>query len=130
MAVTTYSEMPQLIVLGGGELVCLSQPGTTPTPWITGTITLSELASFIISGGFATAPTMRQLFAAMAADNVMVIAFEQLPSDITSSYNIAWNSAFRMPITDPFVTGFLQPALGYSPSQMTALFAQALTFPA
>lgn len=130
MAVTTYSEMTPLITLSGAELLCLSQPGVTPTPWITGTITISDLIGFINSGSVGIQPTMRQLLAAMASQSVMVTAFEQLPADITDPDNIAWNHAFRMSLTDTFTTGFLQPSIGYSDLQMIELFAFSLTFPA
>ena len=62
-------------------------------------------------------------FAAMAAAGVMVTAFNALPGSITNTYNIAWNHAYRMSINDPFITGFLEGAIGYSPAQMAALFA-------
>jgi hypothetical protein len=73
---------------------------------------------------------MRQLVAAMAGQGTLVAVYEALPSDITNSYNIAWSHAYYMGITDPFITGFLQPTLGYTTAQMQALFTLALTYPA
>ena len=75
-------------------------------------------------------PTMRQLIAAMGSQAVLVSVQNAVPADITNAYNIAWTHAVYMPLTDPFVTGFLQPTLGYSGAQMTTLYALALTFPA
>lgn len=72
---------------------------------------------------------MRQLKAALAAQNVIIEVYQALPADIANSYNIAWASASVMTLTDPFVTGFLQPTLGYSTPQLDALFSLALTFP-
>lgn len=129
MAGTTLDAIPPAISLNGNELVWLYQHGNDVTPWIGVSCTVGLLASFF-AGINSVTPSMRQLFAAMANQGVMVTAFEQLPADITDPDNIAWNHAFRMSLTDTFTTGFLQPAIGYSDLQMIELFALALTFPA
>jgi hypothetical protein len=126
--VSTYIDFAPAIALNGNELVLIYQQGNNVTPWITVNCTTGQIAN-LLNGGVSNTPSMRQLFAAMAFQNVMVSAFEQLPSDITNTYSIAWNHAYRMPINDPFVSGFLQPALGYTGAQMTSLFALALTYP-
>lgn len=128
MAGVTLNEIPVAVALNGNELLWAYQQGNNVTPWVGVSVTSGQLAS-LISGIGTTTPSMRQLFAAMANQGVMYSTFIQLPGDMTNSYNIAWNHAYRMAITDPFVTGFLQPALGYSSAQMAALFALALTFP-
>jgi hypothetical protein len=131
MAGTTLDVLPPAVALSGGELVWLYQPGLNPlvTPWIGVRCTTQQIANLLTTtGGFGVC-SMRQLFAAMAAAGVMVTAFEALPGDITNSSNIAWNHAYRMIISDPFITGFLQPAIGYTNAQMTALFAAALSYP-
>jgi len=132
MSGVTLDQLPPAIALTGAELVWVYQAGPNPlvTPWIGYRCTTSQIANLLTtaSGGSSTC-SMRQLFAAMASQSVMVTAFEQLPADITNTYSIAWNSAYRMSIADPFITGFLQSALGYTGAQMAALFALALTFP-
>lgn len=129
MAGTTLDQLPAAISLNGSELVWLYQPGPNETtPWIGVRCTTFQIAD-LINGSNSQSVSMRQLFAAMAQDNVLVTAFEALPADITNSYNIAWNRAYRMSLSDPFVTGFLQPTLGYSASQIAALFLLAATFP-
>ena len=131
MAAVTLDQLPPALYLSGAELVWLYQVGPTEaTPWIGVNCTVGDLAAYIVSGGFSSQPTMRQLLAAMAGENVLVSAAEALPSDITNEYNIAWNHAFRMSLSDPFITGFLEPTLGYSQDQMQALFTLALTYPA
>jgi hypothetical protein len=133
MAVETISQLPQIFALGGNELFIISQPQTPPTavPWVSYAVSISTIKSFIQGTGAVVGTcTMRQLKAALAAQSVMVQVYDALPSDITNQYNIAWASGATMTLTDPFTTGFLQPTLGYSAGQMTALFALALTFPA
>lgn len=131
MAGVTLDQLPPALYLGGAELIWLYQPGPTEaTPWIGVSCTVADLISYINSGGFSTQPTMRQLLAAMASQGVFLTAFQALPADVTDPNNIAWNHAFRMTLSDPFITGFLEPTLGYSQAQMQALFTLALTFPA
>ena len=131
MAAVTLDQLPPAIFLSGNELIWLYQVGPTDaTPWIGVNCTVGDLAGYIQNGGFSSQPTMRQLLAAMASQNTLVGVAQAVPSDITNSYNIAWNHAFRMSLSDPFITGFLEPTLGYSQSQMQALFTLALTFPA
>lgn len=124
---TTLNDLPPVLGLNGTELFFLYQYDSLISQWITYSCTASQLFDGGTSG--ASTCSMRQLFAAMADEDVLVDAFDQLSSDITNTYNIAWNHAYRMTITDPFITGFLQPALGYSDVQMIALFVLALTFP-
>ena len=130
MAGTTLDALPPAIALSGNELVWLYQPGTNPltTPWIGVRCTTGQIAN-LLSGGGAASCSMRQLFAAMAAAGVLVTADQAVPADITNSSNIAWNHAYRMTITDPFITGFLEGAIGYSAAQMAALFVAALAYP-
>ena len=125
---TTLNNLPPVLALNGSELFFLYQYDPAISTWITYSCTAEQL----FNGGFdgASVCSMRQLFAAMADQDVMLTAFDQLPADITNTYNIAWTHGYRMTITDPFITGFLQPAIGYSDAQMVALFALALTFPA
>lgn len=131
MAGTTLDQLPPAIALTGAELVWIYQQGTNPlvTPWVGYRCTTSQIANLLSTGGGVGVCSMRQLFAAMANQNVMTTAFNQLPGDMTDANNIAWNHAYRMMISDSFVTGFLQPAIGYNDVQMVALFALALTFP-
>ena len=128
MAGTTLDELPSATSLSGQELLWVYQPtGNSQAPWVGLSCTSSQLATLPPVGG--TTVSMRQLFAAMAADDVLVTAFEALSGDITNAYNIAWSHAYIMTIGDPFVTSFLMPAIGYNTAQMQALFAFALTFP-
>lgn len=131
MAGTTLDQLPPALALSGAELVWLYQPGPNPlvTPWIGVRATTQQIALLLTTGGSTGGCSMRQLFAAMAAAGVMVTAFEAVPADINDSNNIAWNHAYRMTISDPFITGFLQAAIGYTSVQMAALFAAALAFP-
>lgn len=131
MAGTTLDQLPPALALSGAELVWLYQPGPNPlvTPWIGVRCTTQQIALLLTTGGSTGVCSMRQLFAAMAAAGVMVTAFEALPADITDPNSIAWNHAYRMTIGDPFITGFLQAAIGYTSVQMAALFVAALAFP-
>lgn len=133
MAGQTLDTLPPAIALNGGELMWLYQQGPTEvTPWVGVRATTGQIAALAsegIVGPVGSICSMRQLLAAMAFEGVMVLAFNSLPADITNSYNIAWSHAYKMTITDPFVTGFLQPAIGYNNEQMIALFILALTFP-
>ena len=129
MAVEKYSQMAPAIALAGNEIVCISVPQTFgPVPYVTMTTTVAQIAN--IYNGFTTVTvSTRQLLAAMASDGVLYTAFDTLPPDPANSYNIAWWHSFRLAINDPFVTGFIQPAIGYTTAQMQALFALAATFP-
>jgi hypothetical protein len=132
MTGTTLNNLPPAIALSGAELVWLYQPGPNPlvTPWIGVSCTTSQIANLLTtSGGGSSTCSMRQLFAAMANQSVLVLAFGSLPGDQTNQYNIAWYHAYRMTITDPFITGFLEPAIGYTGAQMAALFVLAQSFP-
>jgi len=130
MAGTTLTAIPPALALNGSELVWIyQQTGNPVNPWVGLRCTTSQVANLLTVGTLSNSISMRQLFAAMASQGVMVTAFEALPADITDSNNIAWQHAYRMTITDTFITGFLQPAIGYSTAQMQALFALALTFP-
>lgn len=124
----SLSQQPLAIGLDGTELVLISQAGNVAVPWVTKATTVAAIGGYI-NGVFGTAVSMRQLLAAMAQTGVYFTAFRKLPADQSNSYNIAWNHAYRMPITDPFITGFLQPALSYSDAQMVALYTLALTLP-
>lgn len=129
MAVTTLNDLPPALALTGAELCFIYQYDLLLEEWITYSCTTSQIALLTSSEGGAGICSMRQLLAAMASLDIFYGAYEQLPADVTNTYNIAWNHAFRMTIADPFITGFLQPALGYDTIQMTALFVLALTFP-
>jgi|SRR6185437_3207801 len=133
MAGTTLDELPVALALNGGELVWLYQQGPTEaTPWIGVRSTTSQIATFINytlnlpSSGYIS---MRQLVAALADQGVLVSVTEALTSDITNSYNIAWTHGYITSLSDPFITGFLQPTLGYSTPQMQNLFNLARNFP-
>ena len=129
MAGTTLDQLTPAISLNGSELVWIYQQGPNEsTPWIGLRCTTFQIAD-LINGSNAQSCSMRQLLAAMANNGVLVTAYEALPADLNNSYNIAWNHAYRMAITDPFITGFLEPAIGYNATQMAALFALAQTFP-
>lgn len=131
MAGTTLDQLPPALALSGAELVWLYQPGPNPlvTPWIGVRCTTSQIANLLSTSSGSGVCSMRQLLAAMAAAGVLVTAFEAVPADITDSNNIAWNHAYRMTISDPFITGFLQAAIGYTSVQMAALFVAALAYP-
>lgn len=129
MGVTTLNDLPPVPALNGGELCFIYQFWTPTQEWITYSCTTAQIAGLFEGGGGVATCSMRQLFAAMASEDLMITAFEQLPADITDTYNIAWNYAFRMTLADPFITGFLQPALSFTSGQMAALFVLALTFP-
>ena len=126
---TTLNNLPPVLYLNGAELCFIYQYDTLTSTWITYSCTTSQLSEISGGGGGFGTCSMRQLFAAMAQENVLYEAFEALPSDVTNTYNIAWNHAFRMTIGDPFVVDFLQPAISYTTPQMANLFALALTFP-
>ena len=131
MAGQTLDQLPPALALNGSELLWIYQQGPSPaTPWIGLRCTSAQLAS-LFSGpsGIIGAISMRQLFAAMAFDGVMVTAFNALSADITNSNNIAWYHAYAMTISDPFITGFIQPTIGYTTLQMELLFVLARTFP-
>lgn len=134
MSVTTFDQLPPALALDGSEIAAIYVPSGLPAPlpqWITKRVTTAQIANLLNpdSEGDVAVCSMRQLFAAMAAMNVMVTAFQSLSGDMTNSNNIAWDHAYRMSIIDPFVTGFLQPAIGYNDLQIAALFVLALTFP-
>lgn len=126
---TTLNDLPPVLALNGSELCFLYQFDPMLGKYVTYSCTTFQIAQLAFGIGGEGVCSMRQLFAAMANQGVMYQAFEQLPADVTNTFNIAWNHAFIMTINDPFIQDFLQPALGYSDLQMTALFALALTFP-
>lgn len=126
-AYTPFSEMPRAIALNGSELVCLSlyRPDMVPL-WLTEVIPISDLG-FFIANNLGT--SMRQIKAALADQGNLYALFMGISSDPTDSFNIAWTTASRMTPTDPFITGCLQPVLGYSDADVVVLFALAATFP-
>lgn len=128
VAYTPYSEMPRAIALNGTELVCLSlyRPDMIPL-WLTEVIPISELGDFFNVGNLGT--SMRQIKAALAFQGTMYQLFMGISSDPTDTFNIAWTTASRMTTTDPFITGCLQPVLGYTDADVITLFALAATFP-
>lgn len=126
MAVTTFSELPPTLSLNGSELVCISQFDPLLGIWSTYTTTTAAISEFF-SGISVATPSMRQIKAAMAQQSVLVDVDNSVPADITNSYSIAWTTAFRMSITDQFVTGFLVPLLGQS--EVNTIFALAPSFP-
>lgn len=130
MAGTTLDVLPPALGLQGNELLWIYQPqtGDTPVTYVGLRCTTAQVAA-LVSGIGTVNPSMRQLIAALASQAVLVEVEQAVPGDTTNSYNIAWNHAYVMSIGDSFVTGFLQPTLGYSGAQMTALFTLALTFP-
>ena len=129
MAGTTLTSIPPALALNGNELVWIyQQTGNPANPWVGLSTTTGQIAGLVLAGSLGSV-SMRQLFAAMAAQGVMVTAIEALSGDVTNAYNIAWNHAYRMTFSDTFITGFLQPAIGYSTAQMQALFALATTYP-
>lgn len=128
MSGVTLDQLPPAVYLSGNEFVWLYQSANGAAPFVGVRCTTGQIAN-LLSGGGVGSCSMRQLFAAMAAAGVMVTAFEALPSDINDSSNIAWWHAYRMTLSDVFITGFLQSAIGYNATQMAALFAAALLFP-
>ena len=142
MAGITYDKTPAALALNGGELIYAYQQVTNTglygqgptgvTPYTGVTTTPSQIAAFLNavyktpSAGFVS---MRQLLAALAYQASLVAVFDALPSDITNPYNIAYNHAYIVTQADPFITGFVQPTLGLSNTQLAALFALAATFP-
>ena len=123
-----------------GYIVTASDPFATgflqPTLNYT-TVQMQDLfvfaSTFALGGPLALPPSgsvsMRQLVAALGAQSVLVTANAGLPADISSPYNIAWNHAYLMASNSTFVTAWLQPTIGYTNLQITALFALAATFP-
>lgn len=133
MAITTYTELPTTLVLNGNEILAGYVPnGLQPplNPYTTQQFTTQQVANLAMAGANANTVTMRQLLAALANQNLLYVAFQALPSDPANSYNIAWWHATRMSLADPFITGYLEPTIGYNSTQMAALFILALTFPA
>lgn len=133
MAATTLDQLPPALALNGGELVWLYQQGPTlATPWIGVRCTTAQVAAFtkaalsLPGSGYVS---MRQLIAALASQGNLVSVVGALTSDITNPYNIAYNHAYIVSQSDPFITGFLQPTLSLSGAQVATLFALALTFP-
>ena len=129
MAVTTLELLPPALALNGSELVMVDQRAGLATPWVTYSCTTSQIANLLNTTAGAGVCSMRQLVAALASQGALASVIAALPSSSSNAYNIAWAFAYRMSIADPFTTGFLQPTLGYSNTQMTALFVLALTFP-
>lgn len=129
-AVTTFDQAPILTGIIGSELMYAYQPlGTIPATYLGGTLTPNQLKAFVQGTSAGTVASMRQLKAALVSQSVMLTVLVAVPADPTNSTNIAWFSAYEMTPTDVFVTGFLQPTLGYSNAQIAALFSLALTFP-
>ena len=132
MAITTYDQLPVTLSLAGNEITAIYVPSGLAPPlpqWVTQRCTTAQIAQ-LVSGSAGSSVTMRQLLAALAADSLLVTLFEAVPADITNQYNIAYWHATKMTLTDPFITGFLQPTLSYSALQVQTLFTLALTFPA
>lgn len=126
---TTLDTIPPALALGGDELFWVYQPGPTEaTPWIGLSCTLDQVVSFVL--GRQTTTTMRQLVVALQGQGVLVEVAQAVPSDITNAINICWAHGNAISLGDIFVTGFLQPTLGYSNAQMVALFglANGITF--
>ena len=133
MAGTTLDKIPPALGLNGSELFWAYQPGPTPvTPWIGVSVTPGQLTQYLKYGPSVpyVATTMCQLLAALSTQGVLVTLFDALPSDITNPYNIAYNHANYITIGDPFITGFLQPTLGYSQADVYNLFNLAAAVPA
>ena len=126
MAVTNLTQITQAIGLNGTELVYIIRFDPTTQTWIDYTTTTEAISGFV-NGISATTPSMRQLKSAMAQQGNLVEVDNSIPADITNAYNIAWTTAFRMGITDQFVTGFLIPLLGAS--EVETIFALAPSFP-
>jgi hypothetical protein len=127
MATETISQLPLVTGLAGNELFIISVPSTAPVPWTTARCTTDQILAFTL--GIGAFVTMRQLLAALVSQGVFASVFQQLPSSLSNQYNIAWWHGSIMTPLDPFVTGFLQPTLGYTSGQIATLFALALTFP-
>lgn len=131
MAGVTLDKLPPALGLNGQELFWIYQQGPTEaTPWIGLRLSLWQLSQWVANPQVMFGCTMRQLAAALASQSLLVPVLESLPGDVNDQYNIAWAHATTMTISDPFSAGFLQPTLGYSYSEMQALYADALTFPA
>ena len=135
-AYTPFSQMPIATAINGTEILCASlpQPFSIP-PFLTETLTVAQLAAYIallINGGHIVPigyVSMRQLKAALAFQNELVPLFDNLPGDMNNEYNITWWSGSIINATDIFITGFLQPTLGYSNAQVVTLLALAQTYP-
>lgn len=126
MANTNLTQIQQTLALNGSELVYLIRQDPITGLWSDYVCTVDTLAGFYSGTGTST-PSMRQIKAAMAQQDVMLEVTQNLPADETSAYNIAWTSAFRMGISDPFVIGFLEPLLGQS--EVNTIWALAPSFP-
>lgn len=122
---TTLDTIPPALGLNGGELFWIYQQGPTEaTPWIGLSCTAAQIAQFA-AGLAQPATTMRQLLSALSIQGVLIEVFDALPSDLTNTYNICWYHGATVSLGDVFVTGFLQPTLGYTNAQMQALFVLA-----
>lgn len=132
MAGVTLDKIPPALALNGSELLWLYQSGGNQiTPWIGIQCTLDQLQNFVLYGPQTpyVYTTMRQLLGALQTQGMLYTAFSALPSDVTNTFNIAWNHATNITIQDPFIVGFLQPTLGYSQAQLQTLFALANAIP-
>ena len=125
---TKYSQLPPLLALDGNELVCISVPTGDPTPFVSYYTTTYQIAALLTPGGVGSC-SMRQLIAALSFQGQLNNLFDALPADINNQYNIAYWHAYRMTQSDPFITAFLQPTLGYNSAQVEILFALAVTYP-
>ena len=133
MAGEAFYNLPPALALNGGELLVAYQQGPNQaTPWIGVQFTASQFSAFIseaLQKPSACYVSMRQLASALASRSVLVELVQALSSDITNTYNIAWTHGYIITAADPFISGFLQPTLGYSGSDVATLFALAATFP-
>lgn len=76
------------------------------------------------TGGFVT---LKQLKQALQSQGVLVQYSNLISSDITNTINILWTSGGSVVIGDALYSD-IAAKLGYSPAQMTTLFALAETF--
>lgn len=126
MANTNLNQITPLVAINGTEVLYVIQYDPLTQTWVDYTCTTDQVANFF--AGITTAtPSMRQIKAAMAQLGYMVEVSQAIPADITDSDNIAWTSAFRMSIADPFVTQFLVQLIGQG--AVDAIWALAPTFP-
>lgn len=128
MANTTILNLPQTLALNGTELVYIIQYDSLTQQWVDYACTTEQISA-LFNGIPSGTPSMRQIKASMEAQSVLVEVSQAVPSDITDSNFIAWNSAFRMAQNDPFVINFLLGESILTQTQINTIWANASNYP-
>ena len=135
MATTTFSQLPVAVALSGGEIIPADQyQGTSPSGALTTvSITVQQIVFLSVALTKGLSPTTlmatnRQIRSALAAAGNLITIDGAMSADITNATTIEWRNGTVIVAGDA-VYSFIQTTLGYSASQMAALFATALTYP-